>query len=148
MPNKALQLCAHPGCPEVVKGGLCTNHARERNTINHNPAWMKFYNTLAWKRRRAEQLAREPWCSDCLESGVYTPATDADHKEPHRGDPVKFFKGELQSLCHSHHSAKTAVEVGFISPGGRGEQKSVGGGITARVAFENSVYGIDVKKVP
>ncbi len=30
-------------------------------------------------------------------------ATVADHVEPHRGDPVKFWEGRLQSLCKPCH---------------------------------------------
>jgi hypothetical protein len=66
------------------------------------PDW---YGSARWKRRRAEQLSREPFCAMCLDQlAVYTVATVADHVEPHRGDAVKFWSGRLQSLCASHHS--------------------------------------------
>jgi hypothetical protein len=48
----------------------------------------------------------------CEAEGVYTPATVADHIEPHRGDPVKF-AGPLQSLCKRHHDRdKQLIEHG------------------------------------
>lgn len=47
----------------------------------------------------------------CLEGNVHTAATDVDHIEPHHGDVEKFFAGPFQSLCHRHHSQKTAGEV-------------------------------------
>lgn len=143
---KALQTCSHPGCGALVKSGLCTDHARARQSVYRNPEWEKLYHTAAWKRIRARQLAKEPWCAECLVEGSYTPATQADHIEPHRGDRIKFFRGALQSLCDSHHSAKTAREVGFVS-GGMGGDKSGSGGETAQVAVENSLYGIGIKKV-
>lgn len=40
-----------------------------------------------------------------------TPATIADHIEPHRGDVEKFWNGELQPLCGQCHSGtKQAME--------------------------------------
>jgi hypothetical protein len=46
----------------------------------------------------------------CLQTGRLTAATVADHIEPHRGDPVKFWKGELQSLCDTCHNAIKQVQ--------------------------------------
>lgn len=63
------------------------------------------YNNTRWRRRRALQLSHEPLCRMCLEMGRYTEATVADHVEPHNGDMVKFWSGELQSLCATHHSS-------------------------------------------
>jgi len=76
-------------------------------------AWRPWYWTRRWKRRRAEQLHAPPLCVICLNDGVWTPATIADHIEPHRGDPVKFWFGELQSLCETHHKRdKRLIEAG------------------------------------
>lgn len=83
------------------------------------------YQSPEWKERRAKQLEDQPWCEDCLKMGVKRRATDADHEEPHRGDPVKFFQGRLRSRCHSHHSAKTNHER---AERGEGGQKSLGDG--------------------
>jgi hypothetical protein len=53
----------------------------------------------------------------CEAAGVLTPATVADHVEPHRGDMEKFWSGELQSLCeHHHNSVKQAEERNGYSP--------------------------------
>ncbi len=47
----------------------------------------------------------------CQADGLTTVATVADHIEPHRGDPDKFWSGELQSLCASHHNkTKQSIE--------------------------------------
>jgi len=41
-----------------------------------------------------------------------TPATIADHVEPHKGDVIKFWFGALQSLCKQcHDSPKRNVEL-------------------------------------
>lgn len=39
-------------------------------------------------------------------------ATDVDHIEPHRGDRLKFWHGDLQSLCKACHGRKTAKDNG------------------------------------
>lgn len=73
---------------------------------------MGLYNTRAWKDLRARQLALEPLCRYCLEQGIRTPATVADHRTPHRGNRALFFDaGNLQSLCKTCHDAtKQAFE--------------------------------------
>ena len=62
------------------------------------------YNSRAWRRRSRHQLTIEPLCRYCLTQERTTPATVADHIEPHRGDPERFWHGELQSLCESCHN--------------------------------------------
>jgi hypothetical protein len=48
----------------------------------------------------------------CLADGKLTPATIADHVEPHRGDANLFWRGALQSLCdHCHESRKKIEET-------------------------------------
>lgn len=60
----------------------------------------------AWRKRRDQQLQREPACRFCRQfDGRLVPATVADHVTPHRGDPV-LFRGPLQSLCASCHSSR------------------------------------------
>lgn len=70
-----------------------------------NRPWRGWYNTARWKQRRALQLQTEPLCRYCQEiGGDVTPATVADHIEPHRGDYDLFYYGALQSLCATCHS--------------------------------------------
>src|SRR5262249_53706994 len=56
------------------------------NGMPHRPDVHRWYCTAGWQRRRAHQLLVEPLCRLCLEAGRVTPATVADHVEPHRGD--------------------------------------------------------------
>jgi 5-methylcytosine-specific restriction protein A len=46
----------------------------------------------------------------CERMGKVTPATVADHVEPHRGDVMLFWHGALQSLCTAHHSGTKAQQ--------------------------------------
>lgn len=63
-------------------------------------AW---YNSGAWRKRRAYQLDAAPLCNRCLSRGVVTPATVANHNPPHRGDWQAFMNGPLESLCAPCH---------------------------------------------
>jgi hypothetical protein len=58
---------------------------------------LPLYNTAKWKHKRRYQLTAEPLCRMCAQLGKHTPATVADHIEPHRGDPEAFWANELQS---------------------------------------------------
>ncbi len=73
--------------------------------------WAHLYNARSWRKRRTEQLRREPLCRYCARLGRVTEATVADHIEPHRGDLVKF-AGPLQSLCKLCHDSVKAREEG------------------------------------
>ena len=110
MPHAALRTCSYPGgCSNLVKSGRCDQHPYPDAHIREH---QKLYDDPRWERRRKLQLSEHPWCELwCKEKGIYTPATVADHVEPHRGDPVKFFTGKLQSACKICHDRKTAKEV-------------------------------------
>jgi hypothetical protein len=64
-----------------------------------------FYNSGLWKKRRADQLAREPLCIECLKAGRAEPARAVDHCIPHQGSWNSFRTGKLQSLCFQHHNS-------------------------------------------
>lgn len=71
------------------------------------------YNTARWQKLRATFLASNPLCVFCQREGRVTPATIADHVEPHRGDLHKFWHGSIQGLCKLHHdSDKQRIERG------------------------------------
>jgi 5-methylcytosine-specific restriction protein A len=113
MPSRSLRKCTYPGCQSLVKSGRCAEHSKSRySDVVRDPAVKKLYNSKRWKQMRVAQLAKEPWCATCLEEGKHTFATQVDHIKPHRGNPQLFFdETNLQSLCRSHHSTKTAKEV-------------------------------------
>jgi hypothetical protein len=61
------------------------------------------YESTRWRRIRKSQLSQHPMCKFCGERGIVTVATICDHVTPHRGDVIKFWTGELQSLCLDCH---------------------------------------------
>jgi 5-methylcytosine-specific restriction enzyme A len=64
----------------------------------------KWYDKRRWKHRSADQLHRHPLCEECKKSNIVTIARVADHITPHKGDPISFWLGELQSLCLECHN--------------------------------------------
>jgi len=70
--------------------------------------------TYRWQQVRAGWLRSHPLCVRCEGDGRTVVATDVDHIVPHKGDMNLFWDIEhnVQSLCHSCHSAKTAEEDG------------------------------------
>lgn len=114
MPRRALKLCGHPGCGTLVESGFCTPHkkksisdpkrVRERQAARALPTY-----SARWKRLRRRQLAANPLCEICLEKGRVTSASHVDHIN---GDAFNNSHDNLQSLCPSCHSRKTAAEDG------------------------------------
>lgn len=86
---------------------------RSAHARGYTKAWAKcskqFLSTYYFCGMRPNQQA--PVMSDCHRRGLKTPATQTDHVTPHRGDQVLFWdEGNLQALCMSCHSRKTAWE--------------------------------------
>lgn len=70
------------------------------------------YRTARWRKLRKLVLARDGYiCQACSKVGRTTLATDVDHIVPTSagGDESE---ANLQALCHSCHSRKTAREDG------------------------------------
>lgn len=115
MAMKPLRPCRHPGCSALVRGGYCDKHQPKRTNDRSEEAqsWRWMYRTKAWTDDlRPTQLLREPFCRECAKRGVRTRASDVDHIVDHKGDWDKFAdRSNLESLCHSCHSRKTAAEM-------------------------------------
>lgn len=66
-----------------------------------------------WQQARAGYLAKHPLCVQCEEQDIVRAAKEVDHIIPHKGDMQLFWDSDnWQSLCKTHHSAKTAREDG------------------------------------
>lgn len=114
MATKPLRPCRHPGCGILVPGGYCDAHRpRPAERSREAQGWRRLYQTDLWKDvLRPAQLLREPFCRECARRGLRVPATDVDHIRDHKGDMALFADAEnLESLCHSCHSRKTAREL-------------------------------------
>lgn len=72
------------------------------------------YKTARWRRLRAAQLSRRPWCQCPHHDGQYVRAEVVDHKVPHRGDDRLFWNpSNLQSMTKQcHDKFKQSQEKG------------------------------------
>ena len=124
MTVKPLRLCAKAGCRELTRDGYCPKHKPkdESRRSEEAAAWHRWYSLPIFRDRlRPAQLLREPFCRNCTKQGLRTRATDVDHIVPHRGNWTLFVDpNNLQSLCHSCHSKKTASEMRQNSRKNRG----------------------------
>ena len=115
MAKKPLRPCAHIGCHILTREGYCPKH-RPRDIMRRSQEaadWHRWYQLPIFRDHlRPDQLLREPFCRHCALKGLRVRATDVDHVIPHRGNWALFVDADnLQSLCHSCHSRKTAMEV-------------------------------------
>lgn len=69
----------------------------------------EFYQTSAWKKLRDDKLITHPWCASCLQRKRSVAAQEVDHVIPVRlRYELRNSLNNLQSLCSSCHSKKTA----------------------------------------
>ena len=113
MALKALKPCAHIGCRTLTRDGYCPKHKPKDRRSAEAAVWHRWYSLPVFRDElRPMQLLKEPFCRECARQGRRIRATDVDHITPHRGDWALFVNPHnLQSLCHSCHSRKTAAEM-------------------------------------
>lgn len=57
-----------------------------------------------------------------MECGLLVPGNTVDHKKPHKGNMELFVDpGNLQTLCHTHHSKDKQIEERYGHAPGAGE---------------------------
>ncbi len=95
-----------PKSPPTTKGPVHGAPSVPRRATaasrGYNHRWVKF---------RKRYLARSPLCQHCLAKGRTTVATDIDHILPMNDGGSQYDEANLQPLCHSCHSRKTAQDV-------------------------------------
>ena len=114
MPWAALYPCSYPGCPNLVKNGYrCELHAKQEQhqyDQERGSSSQRGYGAR-WRRLRKLFLASNPLCVDCLEEHIIRSATEVDHILPKSQGGADDWDN-LQALCKSHHSQKTARKDG------------------------------------
>ena len=111
MPHSAPRICTKPGCNTLVLKGRCAKHQEHRRSTTRH---QKLYSNARWRKLRLMHLRRHPLCVQCQAEGITTPATQVDHITPHDGNIALMYDvSNLQGLCATHHSRKTAAESGF-----------------------------------
>ena len=112
MPTSAPRICAKPGCNTLTLKGRCDAHPYDKgkDTAQARQAKRRYAtNDPRWRRLRAKQLSKQPLCQACDDEGRLTPATVVDHIS---GDAMDNQPENLQSMCWSCHSRKTAEQDG------------------------------------
>jgi 5-methylcytosine-specific restriction protein A len=65
-----------------------------------------------WRKVRRLVLNTEPLCRMCLQNGITEPGSHVDHIIPMARGGAQYDLDNLQPLCASCHSVKTAKEDG------------------------------------
>lgn len=106
--------CSMLGCKnnKARFSSLCVEHGgRDKQKYGGVRLSNAVYNTAQWERVRQAQLSAHPLCAGCLSVGVITAANHVDHVFPWKQiGKEAFYINIFQSLCHSCHSNKTALE--------------------------------------
>ena len=114
MPYAPKKPCLHPGCPALIdSGSRCEEHRKEyqqRLDRSRGNSHQRGYDA-DWRRLREAALKRDNYlCQKCLAQGRMTPANIVDHRIRFHGtdDPRRLDLDNLESMCKSCHSTKTA----------------------------------------
>jgi 5-methylcytosine-specific restriction enzyme A len=96
-PSRPLRPCTQSGCPRLVSGGRCEEHARVRK---HDPNQRRFYSSARW-RQLAELVRRQqPICTVCERA----PSTQAHHRD---GDWRNNAADNLAGICAPCHARES-----------------------------------------
>jgi 5-methylcytosine-specific restriction protein A len=137
-----MKVCTQPGCPTLVLSGRCDEHGR---TSIRRPSPRSLGYDARWERTRTAYLVEHPGC-EWQEEACGAAAKHVDHKDGQGPlGPRGHDWDNLQSLCHSHHSRKTALYDGGFGnrPKPRGGVGPPSGrGFRSVLPRENGGYGI------
>lgn len=71
----------------------------------------QWYGKTQWRKVREAFLKENPLCVDCQSAGQYEPANEVHHKIRRKdNESLQFDFDNLEALCHSCHSKRTAEE--------------------------------------
>jgi 5-methylcytosine-specific restriction protein A len=113
MPSLPKTQCSQYHChqPALAGSSLCEQHAPPKATTDQRRASNAEYKKAAWLKIRMAQLSKEPLCAACMHEGRVAAAEHVDHLFAWNQINAAAFKlNVFQSLCHTHHSLKTALE--------------------------------------
>jgi 5-methylcytosine-specific restriction enzyme A len=128
MPGKAKTLC-RGGCCRAVVGGYCDACKAKGATRDERRSSAARGYGYRWQRYRRAYLEAHPLCVDPRHGEVVVLAADVDHIEAVSGpnDPLFWVESNHQSLCHEHHSEKTATENGGFGNARKNAGAGMGG---------------------
>lgn len=128
MPTLAATGCLEPRCPaRAVFRGRCRAHATAHEQLRGTRSERGYDDD--WLRLRARHLRLHPFCQFDACHGKRTPATQVDHRVPHRDAPHRRLDPtNLRSACdscHGRYGAKATGGRGFEISGSNGKRTGV-----------------------
>jgi 5-methylcytosine-specific restriction protein A len=115
-PTAPIGFCSVPGCSARARGRCPAHQAPVRQQQRrHYTGIPGVHYGRRWRAARDRFLAAHPFCIDCqAEGNPLGLANEVDHDPPHHGNYEAFHDvSTWRPRCKSHHSRKTAREVGF-----------------------------------
>jgi 5-methylcytosine-specific restriction enzyme A len=109
MPSRARRPCTASGCPDFAgKSGRCDRHEipRPRPKPQPRPSSTALGYDYQWRKKSEAYRRAHPVCEV---PGCGRPSEHTDHVD---GDNTNWEPHNLQALCRSHHSQKTALHDG------------------------------------
>jgi 5-methylcytosine-specific restriction protein A len=105
-------VCRQAGCGALIdQSGYCPRHLaakRRRYDQEQRPERHKLYHSARWQQLRKIKLNLNPICEDCKDAL----AEQVHHRLSVDQRPdLAFDLANLESLCASCHSTKTATEM-------------------------------------
>ncbi len=112
MPDAPKKPCGHLGCSGYAERfGYCEAHTGDHRQANtKTDAEQAFYNSTAWKKKRAAHRKSEPFCRRCNTEGRFVLGEMVDHIVPMREGGSPFDDDNLQTLCNFCHNRKRQTE--------------------------------------
>jgi 5-methylcytosine-specific restriction protein A len=114
MPYKPQKPCAYPNCTELTRERYCEKHkyqeTKDYNDNRRDRTAQTFYESQQWRQVRKMKLTADPFCEECRKGGILIKAAVVDHIIPIKQGGSALDMNNLQSLCWSCHSRKSAVE--------------------------------------
>jgi 5-methylcytosine-specific restriction protein A len=126
MPSAPLRPCRKVGCNKMIITTYCDEHQKKKTAdeVTKRRNYDKVRGTRTergynnrWLRYSKNYRKNNPLCVECENEGIVKLAECVDHIVPHNDDDdMELFWDENnhQSLCYSHHNAKTAREDGGL----------------------------------
>ena len=114
MPSTPPTQCSRYHCKSLsIRGSaFCIEHSPPKTTTQDRHSFNAHYKTAAWAKQRAAQLSKQPLCQACLLNNQITQAEHIDHLFKWSAIGEYAFKANIfQSLCNSHHSFKSGLEL-------------------------------------
>ena len=106
LPSKPKKPCAYPGCPALVTGRYCEEHAAKRNSeyekYGRDKNTKRRYGR-AWKRIRDKYVQQHPFCELCYKKGQLVETEQVHHIKP-LSEGGDHSRENLIALCSSCHA--------------------------------------------